>query len=502
MSSSRKVHPPIGRRPVLRGLFGATVGLPLLDVFAPRSAGAAAPDVPNAPTFSFFFVGCNGVMQSWLFGGGDAEKTETFWPTSGDLPKGQAPFRTPLSRAALEADRPQRTTGEFAEYADRLLLVKGVDHPFPAVGCTHHSGNQQVLTAAKTSAGKGFENQLAQGESIDTRIAREKNPAGREPLSLHVGENKAGGVGFGYPSYVSFRGPLSPRAAEPNPINAYTRMVGLAGAGPEVAARIARARTSVNDLVRGQLSRLLARTDLSAADRKRLDQHTSSIRDLEVKMASTLPQTAVAAMKAVDGKQHENANHDDVVRLQLDLVAFAFASDYTRTAVLKTGDINDRTRYTIDGVQQPVFHMISHRVLSDGGSGPPIMNAVALHAKIDRIYAGHFKHFLDRARDLDTPHGKLIDLGYFAWTNQIGTGWAHGFRDIPWVIVGDARGYLKTGQFVNLSNVYSEAKDRVTSNKLLSTLVNAAGIRKADGAPVDDFGDPGLPKGIVPEIVR
>lgn len=488
----------VSRRAMLRGVGGAALGLPLLDVFEARPARGA--DAVQ-PVYSLFIVGCNGVMQHWPFHE-EAEKLEAFWPKIGDAPGGYKPFALPIDKAMLEADRPTRAVGELAEYADRLLLVKGVDHPFPAVGCTHHSGNQEVLTAARVSQGKDFQDQLAQGESLDTRIARVLNPDKREPLSLHAGENKAGGTGYGYPSYVSFRGPRMPRAAEPNPWNAYNRIVGLSNVAPELAAKIKKGRTSVNDLVRAQLQRLLSRKDLSMADRKRLDQHFGAIRDIEVKLAGDLAPATRDALQAVSGKQHANENHDKVVRLHLDLCAFAFASDYTRTAVIKTGDINDRTRWTIDGTLQPVFHMISHRVMSDGASGPPIANATGIHAKIDRIQIGYLKYFLDQVRNLDTAHGKLIDLGFYCSTNQIGTGKYHSFRDIPWVIAGGARGYLKTGLFVNVSPVQVNDSQRTKSNKLLTTLLAAAGVREPDGSPVDDFGDAGLSKGVLPEIIK
>lgn len=488
-----------GRRAVLRGIGGIAVGLPMLDLFEKR-AHAAGP-----PVYAFFMVGGNGVMQSWPFHEA-AEKVETFWPTLGEtdgVPDG-GPFQYALTREQLLADKAKRTTGEFHEYAEKLLLLKGIDHPAKlGGGCPHHRGNQLVLTAARVSSGGSFQNQLAQGESIDNRIAREMNPKGSGPLSLHVGLTRAGGTGHGYPSFVSHAGPNRPNPVEASPATAYGRMMGISELAPEVAAKLTKGRQSVNDLLRGEMKRLLARPGLSQADKNRLDQHFTSIRDIEVKLGGALAPETLEAMKAVNGQERDNANHARVMRLHLDLVAFAFASDYTRAATLKCGDVNDRVRVNIDGTLQPVFHMISHRVLSDGAGGPAIANAQALHAKIDRVYASHFKYFLDKIRDIDTPHGKLIDQGAFVWTNQIANGKYHSMRDAPWVIVGNARGYLKSGQFINFSAFRDgDGKRHIKNNRILNTLLNAAGVRKAGGAPVDDFGDPELTKGILPEIVR
>lgn len=46
----------------------------------------------------------------------------------------------------------------------------------------------------------------------------------------------------------------------------------------------------------------------------------------------------------------------------------------------------------------------------------------------------------------------------------------------------------------------TEAK-KYRTNRMLNTLISAAGVRKSGGAPVDDFGDTSLAKGVVDEII-
>lgn len=80
---------------------------------------------------------------------------------------------------------------------------------------------------------------------------------------------------------------------------AYQRIVGMAGPTPPAALDgLAARRTSVNDLLRTQMQRLLARRDLSAADPKRLDQHFTAIRDIETKITGQLPPDKAAAIAA------------------------------------------------------------------------------------------------------------------------------------------------------------------------------------------------------------
>src|SRR4051812_23106795 len=60
----------------------------------------------------------------------------------------------------------------------------------------------------------------------------------------------------------------------------------MAPAAGAMANELLSSRKSVNDLLRTQLNDPIARPQLSAADRQRLQQHFDSIRDVEVSMGS------------------------------------------------------------------------------------------------------------------------------------------------------------------------------------------------------------------------
>lgn len=91
---------------------------------------------------------------------------------------------------------------------------------------------------------------------------------------------------------LSYRGAKDLRAAERNPWNAYTKMVGIQNLPAELAAKITARRMSVNDLVREQMQALMARPDLSKDDQSRLQLHFDAIRDLEVALTCELPPQA------------------------------------------------------------------------------------------------------------------------------------------------------------------------------------------------------------------
>jgi hypothetical protein len=155
--------------------------------------------------------------------------------------------------------------------------------------------------------------------------------------------------------------------------------------------------------------------------------------------------------------------------------------------------------YEING-QSFKFHDASHRAVSNG---------VALHHEVDRLMMRHYKHLLDTLSSYETPTGPLLEQGVAIWTNQCATG-AHSFSNVPWIISGTANGFFKQGQYVTVGtgDMPGGRQDGVAGdgsvsgvNKMLNTLMTAAGVTKDDGSPTDDFGDESLPNGIFSELL-
>jgi hypothetical protein len=484
----------MNRRLVLRGACGLMLGLPMLESFMPRRA--AAQSAVRSP-FVLIVVSDNGVVQAGvtLSGGGEPEK---FWPTATGA----------LTKDKLLADKATRSIGELADHAEKLLIVRGVNLPYNSTGCSHSAADAQILTAAKITTGST--NCKAMGISVDTAIAKAKNPPGRDPLVLHAGMFSPGGTGFDIPGYVSYITPQQPRVYIDSPYKAYQQIIGVIGNGGTSGStadaqaetlRAARSK-SINDLLRPQIRALLSRTDLSQSDRDRLDQHLTAIRDIEVKMSTTgftVPDADIATMKMMDPKPYDQSTRDTAVKLFMELMVFAAAADYTRVAVLKVGDRIDDHVYTYNG-QSAKFHDVSHR---------QVANSVDFHHYIDRMMLNYYKYLLDTLSAYDTPSGPLLDQGVAIWTNQCATG-AHSFSNIPWIQAGTANGSFKKGQYLVVGNGQQpggsqdgKGGDGSVSgiNKMLNTLLTAAGVTKTGGAPTDDFGESTLPKGLFTEML-
>jgi hypothetical protein len=407
----------------------------------------------------------------------------------------------------MTADKATRSTGELADYAERLLIVRGINLPYSSNGCSHSAADAQILTSAKITS--GGTNCKSMGISVDTVIAKAKNALGRDPLVLHAGMFSPGGTGFDIPGYVSYITPQQARVYIDSPYKAYQAIIGAVGNGStatsaETKAQMQRAARSkgINDILRPQIQALLARSDLSRSDHDRLDQHLTAIRDIEVKISTTtltVPDADVATMKTIDPKPYDQSTRDTSIKLFMELMAFSAAADYSRVAVLKIGDRIDDHVYTYNG-QSAKFHDVSHR---------QVANAIDFHSYIDRMMLNYYKYLLDTLSTYNTPTGPLLDQGVAIYCNQCATG-AHSFSNIPWIQAGTANGYFKKGQYVVVGNGQQptgsqdgKGGDGSVSgvNKMLNTLLTAAGVTKTGGAPTDDFGDASLPKGIFTDLV-
>ncbi|TPV94645.1 MAG: DUF1552 domain-containing protein [Myxococcales bacterium FL481] len=465
------------RRFVLRA-GGAAVALPLLDAFRPRAAQASR---GTDNTFVVFVRQANGVaceQQTEELG----SEPERFWPhETGTL---------------TEASLAGRALDELTDHRQRLLVVRGVNMQDFPYGDGHARGALQGLTGRGPTVDGAGGNSEAAGESLDHRIGVELNGGGRESLFLYVGPN---GGWLGGPC-ISYRSAGSRRAAIRDPLQAYMAIMGLDNDQYE---ELAERQASVNDLVRDQMNSLLSRPSLSQDDRQRLELHFESIRDLELGLSCRFEEDELMQLEGAAAGYESNDGDRvlEALRAHMDVAALAVACGHTRSVAIQVGDGNDgsiRYRDPDTGEMMENFHYISHRRQSHDANGGIIPGSDLLHHKIDRQFAQAFKHLIDRLAAYDLPNGsQLIDAGTAIWYNDLGNGPAHGPNSVPYIVAGSAGGYLRQGEYIDLPTA------DWTSNhtQMLNTIGAAAGVRNADGDPLDDFGDPGQPKGLLPELL-
>lgn len=458
-SRMQKHVKPFGQRPnrraFLRGVGGVALGLPFLEGLPERSAWAQ----DDTPVFMFFMVAACGVVKS------------QFFPSS----------TGPITTASLQGET--KAVSALADHAANLLFVDGINYPGRLTNCGHAQGLVQSLTGAPVEG--GGPGSQATGISADMLLSGELNPSGVDPLTLY------GGSKFYVAERISFSGPGNARPAERNPYNVYRSLVGLVGNGGDgmtdpdevegTANQLVLRENSINDLVRDDLEGLLARSDLSAADRDRLDAHLTAVREIEMDMGNigtTICEEAGLNVSAIEALQNVNyqANGmiEDFIKLHSELVAWAFACNANRVATVQWGDGTDGTVYDVpSNGRKWGFHHVSHRMQDDVDSGND-PTAEAAHIEIDALRMQTLKHTLDHF----AARG-LFDKAAVVWTNHVSDGPTHSFNNIPYVIAGNAGGALKQGEYVT--------GDGASNAALLTTLVRAAGATGSlgDGGSFD-----------------
>lgn len=457
----------INRRAFLRGTGGIAVALPFLESVGDRSAWAQ----DQKPVFSFFIVAANGVVQN------------RFWPSAAGA----------LSEATMQG----KGVAPLAPYAADLLMVKGIKWPGGSPGnCGHAQGYVQAITGI--APGSGGNSSTSGGPSADIVISKALNPAGTDPLTLYAGSQRGAYIA----ERISFTGGQTPaRSAQLNPYETYKKLMGLAPAGsaggtgggtsgPSEADEILLRRHSVNDVVMDDFTSLLSKAN--PEDKRRLTNHLEGIRQFEQSLMVVgenanevnegSPETAVnycvddgynkTGLDAFkNGVQFNTNGHmiEDLVKLHGEMVALAFACNLNRTATLQWGDGTDGTIYKTNATGgYNTFHKISHRTNSDASAGNDKW-AEDAHAEIDVIRMGTLAHVIDafKARG-------LFDNSFIYWTNSIADGPSHGFNPSPVIIAGNAGGFFKQGQYLEVGTK--------NNSLILASAITAAGV------PTENFG--------------
>jgi hypothetical protein len=448
-------RPRINRRAFLRGTAGVAVGLPFLESLPERSAWAAG----NSPVFSLFICAVDGIVP------------EKFFPNA----------RGELTSDGLAAAG--KATSKLSAHAENLLFVRGINWPGGHVSDSHAESLCMALTALPP---RGSSNAaMATGPSADWVIARKVQP-GIPPLTLYAG-SKVGWI----TERLSFSAEGTVTAASNNPYELYQKLVGIvspngtpAPGATQAERLLIESRKSIHDLVRDELRALMGNARMSLADRQRLQQHFDSIRDMEVTMDDMGDEmvkgcawggveiTKLEALRTF--KFSQDGMIEDIARLQLSLVALAFACNYNRTATLQWGDGTDGTIYPVPSNEtlQWKFNYICHRAQSDSTTGDNRLAAQA-HAEIDVVrmqtLAAGLDHFEARG---------LSDKSFVLWTNGIAECPSDSFRNVPIILWGDGGGYLKQGAYVDAGDT--------TNSPLLNILISAA--IQDTGETVEDFG--------------
>lgn len=445
----------LSRRAVLRGMGGTIIALPFLDAMVGTGRRARAAGGTGLPKRFVVWYTPNGTIP------------KNFWPKRGpsgaDTDFTLSPILEPLER-----------------HKDDLLILEGIDllSSLNGPGDAHQKGTGHCLTGVELQEGDfpgdaGLSAGWAGGISIDQHIA---NHCGLDNLFLSL-EFGVVTQGSSVRSRMSYRGPGQPLPPENDPFNMYLRLFGDPSVTPEERMRQTARRKAVLDVVSEQYNTLRAK--LGGEDRFKLDTHMAAISSIQGRLEKGVIELTGACQRPELGDAVDVArvsNMPAIGKLQMDLMAMAFACDLTRVASLMWSQSTANHIYSWlgDDIREG-HHPLAHK-------GDEDTVKVEQNTRINKWHAEQLAYFIDTLKSIPEGDGTVFDNTLIFWTNEQSKGNNHDRRNMPYLLAGSAGGYFRTGRYITQSS-------ETGHNRLLVSLANAMGIEG------EEFGNPEYGKG-------
>ena len=426
----RKFDRTLSRRSVLRGA-GVAMALPFLESCPAFAAPATFPK-----RFAVMFMGC-GI-------------NEDFWSATGD-----------------GADmKLSKTLSVMGPLKHKINVVDGLFNKASVGLGIHPAQTGSLLSGAQISKGAVVHS----GMSVDQMIA---NTFGQDTAQSSIvlacdppmtGYHETN-YSMAYSSHVSWQSPDSPVPLELYPSLAFDNLFENRGSLRNL---------SIIDRVRESAETLSGK--VSDADRIKLDEYLTSVREVE-KRVEGMRKSKDAAEEKAGGKtaslameRPANGLPEDLrehSKLMCDIIAIAFQTDKTRVASLIISRDLSAMYYPFLGVNQG-HHGASHNNNSDG------------YEAISRWHMSQFAYLASKLDSMPEGQGTALDNSCLMFLSSLYVGRTHDNTRLPVVLAGGLGGTLKTGRSLNYLG--EPAENRKMCSLYLS-LMDRMGIK------LDHFGD-------------
>ena len=450
----------IPRRTFLRGA-GVMLGLPMLQAMgkilptaSPQAmAHAKVSTAVQAPVRMACLFFPNGVYESNWFPKDDG-----------------ADYTLPSSLEPL------------ASHKEDLLVFSGLDKKHSHQGDGHYAKTANFLTGLPVRKTPGKDISVG-GLSIDQLSAQQIGHLTPFP-SLELGVDPVisgidSVVGYTrlYGCYISWRSPSTPVAKEINPRLAYERLFGVIGSKRSAAANQKEVsdERALLDLVLDDAKSLRGR--LGRDDQFKLDEYLDSVRDVERRLdffahpdpRSWHPPTQPQPAHDLAAPKGEPGDHQQHVRLMLDLLALAFWTDSTRIgSFMFANDVSPKNFAALIPGAGGSHHEFSHHQNKPEKYEP--------YSKINRWHCEQLAYFLGKLKAIKEGNRTLLDNSMILFGSSMSDGNRHDPNNLPIVLAGRAGGRIEPGRHIAcpkdtpLCNLYVSILDRM-------------------GTPVEAFGD-------------
>ncbi|HXV60811.1 MAG TPA: DUF1552 domain-containing protein [Vicinamibacteria bacterium] len=360
-------------------------------------------------------------------------------------------------------------------WRDRFTIISNTDVRMaeafapPEVGGDHFRSSAVFLTHTHPKQTQGSD--LFCGTSMDQIHAQRYGHETAIPsLQLCIeSTNKGGGCDYNYScSYIdciSWASPAEPLPMIRSPRTAFDMLFG-AGGSPEERARRRQTHRSILDWVAEEVRSMTK--ELSAVDRRRVDQYLENVREIERRIQKVEARnTSGDARELPDAPPGVPDSYSEHMKLMFDLQILAFETDMTRVVSFKTGrDASNRT-FPESGSDR-AFHPASHH----GDKKEAILE----FNKICQYRVSQLGYFLKRLEETTDGESSLLDQSVILWGSPMGDANLHNHRRCPLVVFGAANGRLQGGSHI-------KAPDGTPMANVMLALLNELGHER------ESFGD-------------
>ena len=424
------------RRAFLRGL-GVTMALPWLEsvpVWGDEPRGNTRPASEAPVRLAVLFSGNGFHSKEWWAKGEGKQMT---------LGKVLAPLN---------------------DYREKMLFVKGLFNAEARKGNMHSSQTGNLLSGAPLASG----GEIRSGTSVDQLLAQRYGHSTKVP-SLVLGCEKSNpsvhkNYSMLYSSHISWSSPTTPTPLEVYPALAFDRLF---------KDEASKGDASVLDSVLTEAADL--RKNVSAGDRRKLDEYLDSVRDVEQRIENagkkgelqgwrpTLTKPNIP--RPADGIPQDVAEH---MRLMADNMVLGFQTDTTRITTLKLNNAHSALRFPNLGVDYMIHHLLSHSDTADW-------------LKVNAFFVEQVAYVARKMEAINEGPRTLLDNTMLVFCSSMMTG-NHDNDQLPVVVLGGGGGRIKGGRVID----YTGKSDRQMCRLYLS-LMDKMDVRPAK------FGDASQP---------
>jgi hypothetical protein len=257
-----------------------------------------------------------------------------------------------------------------------------------------------------------------------------------------------------YSSHISWQDAHSPVPMEVYPSLAFDSLFDNQGS---------RRTLSILDRVKEQATALNRR--VSRADRAKLDEYLTSVREVEKRVdRARATRDRAAGRPAVTMRRPDNGLPEDIrehMRLMCDVVALAFQTDRTRVATLLLCRDLSGLFYPFLGVRT-AHHPTSHEDHSDA------------YERVTRYYVSQLAYLAGRLAKMPEGDSTVLDNSCLMFLSNLWSGTRHDSRKVPVLLVGGLGGALATGRVLDWTQ---RGDDNRKLCSLYLALLNRMGVK-------------------------